>query len=81
MNTGFWWGNWRERDHLEEPSMDGMIILRWIFQKWDVGLWTGFELAQDRDRCWELVIVVMNLRVSYNAENRLASKEGLCCME
>ena len=29
------------RDHLEDPDVDGQIILRWIFGKWDVGLWTG----------------------------------------
>jgi hypothetical protein len=28
-------------DHLGDPGIDGMIILRWIFRKWDVGLWTG----------------------------------------
>jgi hypothetical protein len=39
--TGFWWGNLRERDHLEEPGVDGRIILRWIFRKWDMGAWTG----------------------------------------
>jgi len=39
--TGFWWGNLRERDHLEYPGVDGRIILRWIFRKWDVGVWTG----------------------------------------
>jgi hypothetical protein len=26
-------GNLSERDHLEEPGIDGMIILRWIFRK------------------------------------------------
>ena len=31
---GFWWGNLRERDHLEEPGIDGTIILRGIFRKW-----------------------------------------------
>jgi hypothetical protein len=24
---GFWWGNMRERDHLEDPGVDGRIIL------------------------------------------------------
>ena len=27
----------RERDHLENPGVDGRIILRWIFRKRDVG--------------------------------------------
>jgi hypothetical protein len=31
--TGFWWGNLRERDHLEEPGIHGRIILRGIFRK------------------------------------------------
>jgi len=35
--TGFWWGNFRERDRLGDPDVDGRIILRWIFWKWDVG--------------------------------------------
>ena len=39
--TGFWWGNLRERDHLEDPGVDRRIILSWIFMKWDVGVWTG----------------------------------------
>jgi hypothetical protein len=33
--------NLRERDHLGDPGVDGRIILRWIFRKWDVGAWTG----------------------------------------
>jgi len=39
--TGFWWGNLIERDHLEDPGLDGRIILRLIFRKFDVGAWTG----------------------------------------
>jgi hypothetical protein len=26
---------------LEDPSIDGIIILRWIFRKWDMGAWIG----------------------------------------
>jgi hypothetical protein len=25
---------------LEDPGIDGSIILRWIFRKWDVRAWT-----------------------------------------
>jgi len=31
----------REYDHLGDPGVDERIILRWIFRKWDVGVWTG----------------------------------------
>ena len=39
--TGCWRGNLRERGHLGDPGVDGRIILRWIFGKGDVGVWTG----------------------------------------
>jgi len=32
-----WWGNLRERDRIEDPGLDGRMILRCIFRKWDVG--------------------------------------------
>ena len=34
-------GTLRERDHLEDRDLDGRIILKWIFKKWDGGAWTG----------------------------------------
>jgi len=37
----FCWGNLRERDHFRYPGVDGKIILRWVFRKWDVWAWTG----------------------------------------
>ena len=39
--TGIWWGNHREGDHSEDPGVDGRMIMRWIFRKWDVVVWTG----------------------------------------
>ena len=39
--TGYWWGNLRVTAYLGDPGVDGRIILRWIFRKWDVGEWTG----------------------------------------
>jgi hypothetical protein len=32
---GFWWGNLREGDHLEDPGVDMRIILKLIFVKFD----------------------------------------------
>jgi hypothetical protein len=56
-----WCGNPRERDHLEDPSVDGRIILRWIFRNWDGGM-DWIDLAQDEDIWRALVNAVMNLR-------------------
>jgi len=39
--TGFWWGILRARVHLRDPGVDGRLIVRWMFRKWDVWKWTG----------------------------------------
>jgi hypothetical protein len=63
VHTGFWWVDSREGDHLEDPGVDGRIILKWIFKKWDGGGLDWIDMAQDRDRWRALVSAVMNPRV------------------
>jgi hypothetical protein len=37
VHTEFWWRNLKEIDHLEDLDVDGRIILKHIFKKWDEG--------------------------------------------
>ena len=46
-DTGFWWGNLRERGRLGDPGVDGRIILRLIFRRCDVGGMDWIELDQE----------------------------------
>ena len=46
--TGFWWGNLRENDRWGDPDVDGRIILRWIFRKWEGVVGTGW--------CWLRIV-------------------------
>ena len=32
---GFWWGNLRKSDDLEDPGVDGRLMFTWFFRKWD----------------------------------------------
>jgi hypothetical protein len=41
--TGFWWRSLREGDHWGDPDVDGRIILRWIFMKWEEVVGTGWS--------------------------------------
>jgi hypothetical protein len=65
-------GNLEARDYLGDPDVDGRIILRRIFRKWDVG-YVLDRADQDRDRWLTLVNAVMILRVPSNAGNFLTS--------
>jgi hypothetical protein len=59
--TGDWKGVFRvlvqmlrERDHWGDPGVDRRIILRWIFRKFDVGVWTGSSWLRIRTDGWHL---------------------------
>jgi hypothetical protein len=58
-------GDLRDRNHLEDPDVDGRIILRLILGSW---IWEGgmhwIDLAQERDSWRAVVNAVMNLRVT-----------------
>jgi hypothetical protein len=40
-HTEFWLGDPMERDHLKDLGIDGRIILKCIFKKWNVETCTG----------------------------------------
>ena len=61
MYTGFWWGNLRERDHLEDLDLEMRIILKCFLHEVRCGGMDRIELAQDREQA--RVKSVMNLRV------------------
>jgi len=39
--TGFWWGDLKERNRVEDLGTDWMIILEEIFKKKDGKAWIG----------------------------------------
>ena len=47
---------------LDDPSVDGWIILRWIFRKWDEGGMEWIDLAEDRNRWRALVNEVIKYK-------------------
>jgi hypothetical protein len=53
--SGFWWGSLRERDHWGDPGVDGRIIFRRIFRKWEgvVGTgWSGLRIGTGGGHLW-----------------------------
>ena len=41
--TGCWWGSLRERGHWGDQDVDGRIILRWLFRKFEGVVGTGWS--------------------------------------
>ena len=55
VHTVFWWGDLRERNHLEDLCVDGRITLNgWGGMDWNY-------LAQDREKRLALLMAVMNI--------------------
>jgi hypothetical protein len=47
----FWWGHPRERNHFEDLGVEGKIILKWTFKKWNVTGWgREVEVSQDTEK-------------------------------
>ena len=61
---GLHMGTMRERNHLERPKRRWEDNITMHLQKVGGGCEDWMELAQDRDRWWELGSTVMNSRVS-----------------
>ena len=83
--TSLWQG---PTNHLlKDPGVDWRIILRWICRKWDMRAWTGsmwFRIGTGGGhlwmRQWTFGFHTM-WGISWLAENRLATQEGLCSIE
>jgi len=39
---------------LKDPGIDGRIIFRWMFRKWDVGAWTGSSWLRKGTGGWHV---------------------------
>ena len=63
------------------------IVLRWIFKKWDVGAWTGWNWLRIETSGGRFVWrnepsgYVKCGGISWLAANQLAAQEVLCSME
>jgi hypothetical protein len=53
MHTGFWWGNLKEIDILENLGVGGSVILKSLTNR--LGWFQLVHLAEDEDKCSTLV--------------------------
>jgi hypothetical protein len=57
VHTGFWYGDLRDEDHLKDQGLNGGIILKRKFKKWDGEAWNRWRPLED---------TVMNFLISQN---------------
>jgi hypothetical protein len=41
VHTGIWWGDLKDRDHLENLGVDVRVILRLTTKQWNGEAWIG----------------------------------------
>jgi hypothetical protein len=61
MHTGFWWGDLREGDHLEDLDVDGRIILKWILQEIGCNGVDWIDMAQHKNKWQGILQTATNL--------------------
>ena len=49
IQTGLWLGKLREREHLKDLDVDGVIILKWIVKKYVIREVDWIDLARGRE--------------------------------
>jgi len=84
---GFVDGNLKERDHLEDPRVDGRIILKWIFNQSRGRAWIVLIWVRAGKKRRALVKTVLDLHVPqkvwnfWTTETLLAFQEVPCSMQ
>jgi hypothetical protein len=73
------------KDHLEDPGVDGTIILRRIFRKWVMRAWAGsiwlrIGTGAGTCKCGNKPWGSIKCR-EFLVKNRFASQEGLCSVD
>ena len=72
--------NLKETVYLEDPGVDGRIILEWILEKWDRGQGTNWvDLAWHRNKQQAVENMVNNLWFPYNIGNFLTNLGQISC--
>jgi hypothetical protein len=84
MHVGYWWESQKERDNEGNKGIGGLIVLRWIRERYGSRDW--IHLAHDKENLRAPVNAVMDLLFPHNAgklstTQLVVSQEGLGSME